>query len=85
MPERRERVNEQIRFPEVFVISDTGEQMGVMHPRDALDIARERGLDLVEVAPDARPPVCKLLYDHFQLRVVIIPQILGKGCIFCTL
>jgi translation initiation factor IF-3 len=67
MPERRERLNEQIRFPEVFVISETGEQMGVMHPRDAMDIARERGLDLVEVAPDARPPVCKIL-DYGKMR-----------------
>jgi translation initiation factor IF-3 len=67
MPERRERVNEQIRFPEVFVISETGEQMGVMHPRDAIDIARERGLDLVEVAPEARPPVCKIL-DYGKMR-----------------
>ena len=67
MPERRERVNEQIKFPEVVVISETGERLGIMHPRQAVDIARERGLDLVEVAPDARPPVCKIL-DYGKMR-----------------
>jgi translation initiation factor IF-3 len=67
MPERRQRMNEQIRFPQIRVISDSGEQLGVMTPREALDIARERGMDLVEVAPDVRPPVCKIM-DYGKLK-----------------
>ena len=49
------------------VISDTGEQLGIMSPFEANNIARDRGLDLVEVAPEARPPVCKIM-DYGQLR-----------------
>ena len=41
--------------------------MGIMHPQEALNVARDRGLDLVEVAPDARPPVCKIM-DYGKLR-----------------
>jgi translation initiation factor IF-3 len=55
------RVNENIRAREVRVIDENGEQLGVMIPREALRIARERGLDLVEVAPNARPPVCRVM------------------------
>jgi len=67
VPEKRERINEQIRFPQIRVISDTGEQLGVMTPDEANSIARSRGLDLVEVAPEARPPVCKIL-DYGKMR-----------------
>jgi translation initiation factor IF-3 len=55
------RVNDQIRAREVRLISETGEALGVMSGRDALRIAMERGLDLVEVAPTARPPVCRIM------------------------
>jgi translation initiation factor IF-3 len=55
------RTNERIRVPQVRVIDDKGEQMGVMTPREALAIARERGLDLIEVAPTAQPPVCRIM------------------------
>jgi translation initiation factor IF-3 len=55
------RTNERIRVPQVRVIDDRGEQMGVMTPREALGIARERGLDLIEVAPNAQPPVCRIM------------------------
>jgi len=54
-------VNERIRVREVRLIDENGEMMGVMPPARALDIARERELDLVEVSPNAVPPVCKLM------------------------
>jgi len=54
-------VNEQIRAREVRVISDKGEQIGVFPAFEALRMARELELDLVEVAPEAKPPVCRIL------------------------
>lgn len=54
------RMNENIRVPEIRVIDDEG-QVGVMSPREALEIARERGVDLIEIVPNAQPPVCKLI------------------------
>ncbi len=55
------RINGKIRAREVRVIADDGEQMGVMPLNDALNLARQRGVDLVEVAAQANPPVCKLI------------------------
>ena len=55
------RINERIRVPSVRVIGDEGEQLGVMDVRDAVRAAREKGLDLVEVAPNADPPVCRII------------------------
>ena len=54
------RINEKIRAREIRVIDENGEQMGVLPPFEALKIARERGLDLVEVSPNAVPPVCRI-------------------------
>ena len=54
------RTNERIRAREVRVIDDNGEQLGVMAPFEALKMARERSLDLVEISPNANPPVCKI-------------------------
>ena len=54
-------VNEQIKGKELRVISDTGEQLGIMSSREALAIAEERDLDLVLIAPNAKPPVCKVM------------------------
>jgi translation initiation factor IF-3 len=54
------RTNDRIRAREVRVIDDQGEQLGIMQPFEALKIARERGLDLVEVSPNAVPPVCRI-------------------------
>ncbi|MFC6645914.1 translation initiation factor IF-3 [Granulicella cerasi] len=54
------RTNERIRAREVRVIDENGEQLGVMPPFEALKIARERSLDLVEISPNAVPPVCKI-------------------------
>jgi translation initiation factor IF-3 len=50
-----------IRIPEVRLIGEDGEQLGIVSSRDALETARERGLDLVEVAPSAKPPVCRIM------------------------
>jgi translation initiation factor IF-3 len=61
------RVNERIRIREVRLIDEAGEQVGIIPTRDALEMARERGLDLVEVAPNAIPPVCRLM-DYGKFR-----------------
>lgn len=62
-------MNHQIRISPVRVISDEGEQLGVMPVDEALRTAGERGLDLVEVAPDARPPVVKIMdYGKFRFQ-----------------
>ena len=61
-PERDEtRINEMIRVPQVRLIGDDGTQVGVVSRDEALAYARQRDLDLVEVAADARPPVCRVL------------------------
>ena len=59
--DRGPRVNRMIRAPEIRVIGDEGEQLGVMTPDDALARAEDVGLDLVEVAPAAQPPVCRIM------------------------
>ena len=60
-------INEEIRDREVRVVDQNGEQLGVMSSRDALALAEERQLDLVKIAPQARPPVCKLM-DYGKYR-----------------
>ncbi len=60
-------INEQIRDKEVRVIGTNGEQLGVMSSRDALKLADEAELDLVKVAPKAKPPVCKII-DYGKFR-----------------
>ena len=55
------RVNERIRVPSVRVIDEKGEQVGILTTEDALELAQDRGFDLVEVAPQASPPVCKIM------------------------
>ncbi|HEY2057934.1 translation initiation factor IF-3 [Amycolatopsis sp. NBC_01480] len=55
------RINERIRVPEVRLVGPNGEQVGIVRIEDALRLAQENDLDLVEVAPQARPPVCKLM------------------------
>ena len=55
------RINDRIRVPEVRLVGPNGEQVGVVRIEDALRLAQEADLDLVEVAPEARPPVCKLM------------------------
>jgi translation initiation factor IF-3 len=54
------RINDRIRAREIRVIDENGEQIGILAPFEALKMARERGLDLVEVSPNAVPPVCRI-------------------------
>jgi translation initiation factor IF-3 len=61
------RINERIRVREIRVISPDGDQLGIMSPEEALEKARGLGLDLVEVAPQAKPPVCRIL-DYGKYR-----------------
>jgi translation initiation factor IF-3 len=61
------RINERIRVPEVRLIDENGKQVGIMRTNEALRYAQDRDLDLVEVAPDARPPVCRVL-DYSKYR-----------------
>ncbi len=66
------RVNERIRISPIRLIDETGEQLGIMATEEAQTLAVDRGLDLVEVAPSARPPVCRLMdfgkYKYAQAR-----------------
>ena len=65
-------INEQIRDREVRLISENGEQLGIMSAREAMKIAQEAELDLVKIAPAAKPPVCKIIdygkYKYEQAR-----------------
>ena len=61
------QINEQIRDREIRVITDAGEQLGIMSAREALRIAEEKDLDLVKIAPQATPPVCKIM-DYGKYR-----------------
>lgn len=68
-PEPQFRINQQITAPEVRVVDDLGEAVGVMSLTDALNLAYEKGLDLVEIAPGANPPVVKIIsYDKFRYQ-----------------
>lgn len=60
-------INEQIRDKEVRVISENGDQLGIMSARDAMKLAQEAELDLVKIAPTAKPPVCKII-DYGKYR-----------------
>ena len=60
-------INEQIRDREVRLVSENGEQLGIMSARDAYLKAQEAGLDLVKIAPQAKPPVCKII-DYGKYR-----------------
>ncbi len=60
-------INEQIRDKEVRVISETGEQLGVMSSKEAMKLAEEAGVDLIKIAPTATPPVCKIM-DYGKYR-----------------
>ena len=65
----RTRVNERIRVREVRVIDDTGQQLGIMPPQQALTIAKQKGLDLVEIAATATPPVCRIMdFGRYQYQ-----------------
>ena len=60
-------INERIRDREVRLVSESGEQLGIMSSREALKLAREADLDLVKIAPNAKPPVCKIMnYSKYK-------------------
>ncbi|MCQ2540618.1 MAG: translation initiation factor IF-3 [Acetatifactor sp.] len=65
-------INEQIRDKEIRLIGEDGEQLGIMSAKEALKLAEDAGLDLVKIAPTAKPPVCKIVdygkYKYEQLR-----------------
>jgi len=63
-------INEQIRDKEVRLIGEEGEQLGVMSSRDAMQLARDAELDLVKIAPTAKPPVCKIIdYGKYKYEL----------------
>lgn len=64
------RINERIRVPQVRLIDTTGEQIGVVPTREALRMAIEKGFDLVEISPTAKPPVCKIMdYGKYKYEL----------------
>ena len=65
--ENNTQINEEIRDKEVRVIGSDGQQLGIMSARDALNIAEQKNLDLVKIAPQAKPPVCKIM-DYGKYR-----------------
>jgi translation initiation factor IF-3 len=71
-PTRRDdrlRINERIRVREIRVIDDSGQQLGIMPPPQALVMAKQKGLDLVEISPNAVPPVCRIMdYGKYQYQ-----------------
>ena len=69
MKEIKQRINEQIKVSPLRIIGENGEQLGVLERDAALRMASEGGLDLVEVAPDVRPPVCRMMdFGKFKYR-----------------
>jgi len=63
------QINEQIRDKSIRLIGEDGAQLGIMSAREAMDIAEEKGLDLVKISPNAQPPVCKLMdYGKFRFE-----------------
>lgn len=72
-------MNEQIRVPEVRLISEEGKQIGIVPIREALKTAEERGLDLVEISPGSVPPVCKIVdYGKFKYELEISEKLKKK-------
>ena len=63
------KISRILTHPSIRLIDSKGEQIGIMHPTKALDIAKQEGLDLVEVAPNADPPVCRILdYGKYKYK-----------------
>jgi translation initiation factor IF-3 len=71
------RINQRIRAKEVRLIAGDGEQLGVLSIREALTLSEERGVDLVEVAPNANPPVCRLM-DYGKYKYELKKQAAAK-------
>ncbi len=69
MKDLKQRINDQIKISPLRVIGEDGEQLGILERDDALRMAEDAGLDLVEVAPNSRPPVCRIMdYGKFKYR-----------------
>lgn len=72
------RVNHKIRIPQIRVITDDGKMLGIMSPQEAMKIAKGEGLDLVEISPHAKPPVCKIIeygkYKYEQSKKSSTPK-----------
>src|SRR3989339_967826 len=67
--EPRTRINNYIQAPQIRVIDDSGNQLGIMPPFQALALAKEKELDLVEIAPNAKPPVCRIMdFGKYQYQ-----------------
>mgnify|MGYP000517862870 CR=1 FL=1 len=65
-------INEQIRDREIRLIGENGEQLGIMSARDAYKMAQEAELDLVKIAPTAKPPVCKIIdYGKYRYELAV--------------
>ena len=64
-------INEQIRDKEIRLIGENGEQLGIMSAREAMKLAEEAELDLVKIAPTAKPPVCKII-DYGKYRYCLL-------------
>ena len=64
-------INEQIRDKEILLIGEHGEKLGIMSARDALKLAQDAELDLVKIAPTAKPPVCKII-DYGKYRYELL-------------
>ncbi|MEF9933060.1 MAG: translation initiation factor IF-3 [Cetobacterium sp.] len=66
------RINEKIKGREIRIISEEGEQLGIMSAQEAMELARQKELDLVEISPNSKPPVCKIMdygkYKYEQAR-----------------
>ncbi len=64
------QINEEIRDAQVRVISNTGDQLGIMSGKEAYDMAFDKGLDLVKISPNAEPPVCKIMdYGKYKFEL----------------
>ncbi len=69
-PEKKYAYNEMIKAPELMVVDENGENLGQLETREAMRIANERGFDLVEVSPNAKPPVAKFMdYGSFKYQI----------------
>ena len=69
-------INEQIRDREVLLIGEHGEKLGIMSARDALKLAQDAELDLVKIAPTAKPPVCKIIdYGKYRYEVIEVKEV----------
>ena len=76
---KRIRINEQIRVPDVRLITEDGNQVGIVPVKEALETAVERGLDLVEISPKSDPPVCKIMdYGKYKYQLEISEKLKKK-------